>query len=85
MPFVKIKGATANFSKPGNWDEKTDGPCGQLWVRRDLYGRYNQFNFAWRPTPEELAQLIAGASVEVHIINHYMPPIGVSVVTETDE
>lgn len=85
MPFVKIKGATANFSKPSTWNEQTDGPCGQLWIRKDKHGRYDRFNFAWRPSREELAHLNAGASIEVHIVNEYMPPIGVSVVTETAE
>lgn len=84
MPFVKIKGATANFSKPAGWDPKQDGECGDLWVRRDMYGRYPQHNFAWKPSPEELALLNAGAAIEVHLVSDMMPPVGIDVVRETD-
>lgn len=82
MPFVKIKGATANFSKPRNWNDAEAGPCGDLWVRVDSYGPYKQHNFAWKPDPNELVALNAGAAIEVHIINDYMPPVGVTVVAE---
>jgi hypothetical protein len=85
MPFVKIKGATRNFTKPRTWDESQDGSCGDLWVREDTYGRYAQKNFAYRPSQEELAKLNAGGVIEVHIVSDMMPPVGVSVVTETDE
>ncbi len=85
MPFVKIKGATKNFSKPSNWDESKDGSCGDLWVRVDMYGRYKQHSFAYRPSPEDLVILNAGGAIEVNIINDYMPPVGVSAVKETDE
>lgn len=85
MPFVRIKGATKVFTKPWNWDESTDGSCGDLWVREDNHGRFDQMNFAYRPTPEELAILNAGGVLEVHIISGVMPPVGVSVVSDTDE
>lgn len=80
MPFVKIKGATANFSKPSNWDEQSEGACGDLWVRVDRYGARKQHNFAWKPDANDLAILNAGGEIETHIINDYMPPVGVSVV-----
>lgn len=79
MPFVKIAGETGNYKKPIDWDESRDGACGDLSVRKDSYGRYTQFNFAWKPTPAELAAITAGGQIEVHIINNYMPPVGVTV------
>lgn len=85
MPFVKIKGATTNFSKPHTWDEKRDGACGDLWVRVGNYGRYRQHSFAWKPDAEELRLLNEGGAVEIHIISEYMPPVGVTVVRETDK
>jgi hypothetical protein len=85
MPFVKISGATANFARPSNWDEQRDGPCGELWVRVDRYGAYKQHNFAWKPDAEQLALLNAGGVIEVHIVNEYMPPVGVSVVKQDEQ
>ncbi|ANW00658.1 hypothetical protein [Bradyrhizobium icense] len=85
MPFVKIKNATANFSKPRDWNEKEAGPCGDLWVRQDKYGPYTQFSFAWRPDAGQLKLLNAGGALEINIINDYMPPVGVSAVHATEE
>lgn len=79
MPFVKIAGATGNFSKPQNWDDKAAGECGDLWVRVDRHGPYMQHNFAWKPDAAQLAALNAGQVIEVHIISNVMPPVGVSV------
>lgn len=84
MPFVKIKGATAKFAKPRDWNEKEAGPCGDLWIRFDRYGPYLQHNFAWKPDAEQLKLLNAGGAIEVHIINEYMPPVGVSVVYDPE-
>ena len=75
MPFVKINGATANFRRPADWNEREAGPCGDLWVRVDKFGPYRQHSFAWKPDTEQLAALNAGAMIEVHIINEYMPPV----------
>lgn len=85
MPFVRIKGAANNFGKPINWDENRDGPCGDLWVRVDMYQHYRQHNFAWRPSPHELTLLMAGGAIEVSLVSDFMPPVGVSVVQKTDD
>ncbi|MGY3393405.1 hypothetical protein ACVWW6_005996 [Bradyrhizobium sp. USDA 3311] len=85
MPFVKIRGATANFGKPRNWNEKEAGPCGDLWVRVDRYGPYKQHNFAWKPDAEQLALLNGGGEIEVHLICDFMPPVGVSAVKRDEQ
>jgi len=84
MPFVKIKGATTDFGRPSNWDERRDGPCGSLWVRVGTHGRFKEHSFAWKPDSEELRILNEGGAVEIHIVNQYMPPVGATVVKETE-
>ena len=81
MHPVKIKGETASFAKPPDWDESRDGPCGNLSVRVVREGIYNCHYSNWRPTQGELEQLKAGGVVELECVG-VQPPVAVRVVPQ---
>lgn len=82
MKPTVTRGAQYNFQKPENWDDEKDGPCGDLQVRKDLYGSRGivQCVSTWKPTPEELCMLNAGGVVELAICALDQPPCAVYAV-----
>lgn len=85
MKWTTIKGRTHNFSKPRDWDDERDGPCGTLPVRVEPVSFYNYHYSAWRPDAEELALLNAGGVVELCCVG-IQPPVSIHVVeAEPDE
>jgi hypothetical protein len=58
---------------------KSQGYLG-LAVRDELYeDGTRQMVTAWTPTPDELARLLAGASIYVHLLGVEHPPIRLEV------
>ena len=82
MKWTNIEGKTHNFSKPKNWDDERDGPCGTFPVRVEEVGLYNFHFSAWKPNAEELALLNAGGVVELCCVGH-QPPVSVGVVPDS--
>lgn len=82
MLVATIKGATHNPGAPRDWTE-ANGPCGTLPIihRRDAHGNPESVS-AWKPTPEELAQLNAGGFVILSVIGWQIP---VSIYTADKE
>ena len=68
-----------HVTKPRNWDDNRDGPCGTLPVRVESYGIYDYHYSAWKPDAEELALLNAGGVVELCCVGQ-QPPVSVGVV-----
>lgn len=81
LPTV-TRGATHNFQKPENWNDQTDGSCGDLQVRAETYGERNivELISTWKPTPSELAHLNAGGVVEIGLSTTNQPPMRAYVV-----
>jgi hypothetical protein len=59
MEPIKLKGANALFVAPPRWDEATYGPCADLPARQSG----DTVATGWKPSPEELALLVAGGYV----------------------
>lgn len=76
------RGARHNYQKPENWDDEKDGPCGDLQVRKELYGSRGivQCVSTWKPSADELRALLAGGVVELAICAIDQPPCAVYVV-----
>lgn len=76
------RGAQHNYQKPENWDDDKDGPCGDLQVRKELYGSRGivQCVSTWKPSAEELRMLNAGGVVELAICTLDQPPCAVYAV-----
>jgi len=58
-------------------------------IRREHYGRFQQYTSAWKPNVQELQLLNAGGSVEVHLVGVQCPmalsvvePLGVVTVDD---
>lgn len=68
----------AVLGAPTGWDQDAL-PCDALPITRiEWEGKPAVISF-WRPSPEELAQLQAGAYVGVWVIGHTVPPMAVTV------
>ena len=83
MKWTNVRDSNANFSKPRNWDDERDGPCGTLPVRVEPVGIYNYHYSAWKPGAEELALLNAGGVVELCCVG-VQPPVSLHVVVEAE-
>lgn len=79
MQAAHIQGANKFLGKPLHWDEKKFGKCGTLPVRDEDTTLGPAMSSAWTPTPEEVAAIVAGASVYLTIIGRIHPPVCVSV------
>ena len=55
-----------------------------LHIRRDNDPVLPNVASYWRPTPDELAELVAGGCVEVVVLGHTHPPISIRTVEPAD-
>jgi hypothetical protein len=69
MIALRIRGATTRFAAPPGMDN-----CRDLWVRVENGCCVS----AWEPTPDELATLNAGGSVELWVVG-MQPPVALMV------
>lgn len=76
------RGATHNFTAPANWDETTDGKCGDLQVRAELVGERQivELFSTWKPTEDDIAHINRGGVVEIGICSGTQPAMQVGVV-----
>lgn len=74
MKPVKIAGAHVRYVAPKSWDAEANGECDDLWVRK----ADGVCESAWRPSPLELQQLNAGASVVLTVFGG-QPPVSLNV------
>lgn len=78
MDIGHIEGATVTLGQPKDWDE-SKGKCYGLpvLVGESEIGRV--MISAWFPTPDELAQLIAGESIKLWIYGNTHPVVSLTV------
>jgi hypothetical protein len=77
-----IEGHVTVAGRPENWDESVQGKCHGLPLRLDLVGDLQFMRSAWEPSDDELARLIAGATIELGISapQHPVVQMGVGAV-----
>ncbi len=69
MKPTLIDGAAVSMTPPDGWNEERHGECGVIQARV-VNGNYSM---GWRPSPEELAKLAAGACVVVSMVGGVAP------------
>jgi hypothetical protein len=76
------RNATHNFQKPANWDDSTDGPCGDLQVRAETFGDREivELISTWKPSADELDRLHDGGVIEIGLCVTSQPPMRAYVV-----
>jgi hypothetical protein len=67
------------FGAPCGWDQ-AQASCGALPVTIGEYAGQPAVMSYWRPRPDELEALNAGAYVMLVIVGHGMPPVALEVV-----
>lgn len=76
---IRISGATRNLGAPVDWTDATDRPCGHLPVRDEVVDGLPCMTSRWDPTPDELADLIAGGPLELRILGIQHPVVSLVV------
>lgn len=79
MHIGRIAGATRVLGAPRDWDVERDGVCIGLPIRDELVDDSPQMTSAWLPTEEEIARIVAGAPVYLHVPGTFHPPVMISV------
>ena len=80
MLIARIENATRNLGAPAGWERETHGTCGGLPIRDELAaGDQPCMTSAWTPTPDELARLVAGASIHLTVLGTAHPPVALAV------
>ncbi len=78
MNFIKHPTNNAVLGAPANW-EHAALPVDALPVTRgDIGGKDVVVSF-WRPTPEEIAAIVAGRAVALVVVGESMPPVALTV------
>jgi hypothetical protein len=80
MKAIEFVGQDMLLGPPGGWDNAGEGPkCGALPVKRIRDSQGTAWWSAWRPSPDELAALNAGAHVCLCVSSANHPPVAVEV------
>lgn len=76
------RGATHLFAPPENWQPETDGECGDLQVRAEVFGPREVVELfsTWKPSADELAHLNRGGVMEIGICAATQPVMQARVV-----
>jgi hypothetical protein len=84
----KVARATRSLGKPLDWNEATQGPCGDLPIRDQITRAGLEMVSEWVPDSEERRLIAAGAPVQIGIMGTVHPPlwvgVGTSVVAAAD-
>lgn len=75
MKSIPLENPDVRFGAPKDWNHETDGICHTL----DVWRRDGAWISGWQLTPEEIAKLIAGEPLFLHIFNDVHPVIAFSV------
>lgn len=81
QPF-DLPEVTRKVGAPLEWDEATQGPCETLGIVDMEVSGVPFMVSGWRPTPDELASLNAGAAVFLGISGDQHPVVFISVATD---
>lgn len=74
MNFTKHSSNNVEFGAPVDWDHATL-PCAALpATRTELQGSPVIVSF-WKPTPEELTDLVNGGTISLWVVGKSMPPV----------
>ncbi|WBO23980.1 hypothetical protein [Sphingomonas abietis] len=78
MIVTTIKGFTNVLGQPENWNIAKNGTVGGLPVRIEAHGDTISCTSAWKPSPDELAALLAGSNINLRVIGG-QPPVSIFI------
>lgn len=67
------------FVAPTNWDADQRGECADLHILDIRDGELNIMYSAWKPTKEEITDLLLGAPIWLGIVGTSHPVVSISV------
>lgn len=80
MLIGRIHGATRYLGKPPDWDDSKGVHCGSLAILdMEAANGDNVMVSAWLPTPDEVARIVAGKPVHLHVWGIGHPPVALTV------
>lgn len=79
MNSIPQENATRRLGAPALWNHETEGICHTLEIVDDNGWMIS----AWRPTPAELAKLVAGDPLFLHVQGRVHPVVAMSVGYES--
>ncbi|MBS67228.1 MAG: hypothetical protein CMK98_02945 [Pseudomonas sp.] len=80
MRAVRIAGADPKpLGAPPDWNERSDGHCSALFVRREQIGGVGYMRSAWEVEASEAAFLLAGAKLTLGIAGEQHPVVQLGV------
>lgn len=72
---------THSFGKPSTWNEETSGSCGTLSVSAETTPEGSRLVSLWRPSEEELNELLKGGVVALGIYGSSHPVVSLTTMT----
>lgn len=78
MIILEFEEQTRVLGAPKGWDQK-QLQCGMLPIADVMWDGVQAMVSYWKPTPEELAQLNAGAHIQLSVVGTSHPPVSVDV------
>lgn len=79
MKAIRFEGQNAVFGAPRDWDEAKSGPCGGLPIKRSEYRGTPTLTSYWRPSEEDIANILAGYCVRLTVFGEGHPPVSLDV------
>lgn len=79
MEIIKLPGMNRELAPPKDWDAEKDGECGTLPVFAEVVNGGMTMTSAWKPSEEELNELVKGGVVAMVIYGTMHPPIALGV------
>lgn len=79
MIILEFNGQTRVLNAPPGWNESEPIKCGMLPIRDTKNEGMPCMQSYWKPEPDELAMLAAGAHVRLTVYGHGHPPVWVDV------
>lgn len=88
MSPVYFRGQSAVCEAPPDHDPRTC-PLGEIvglpvLFLTDAHGRHLGFRSVWRPSPEEIAGIVAGGGIMVDVMAPRQPPVSLGVCHPAD-
>jgi hypothetical protein len=82
---LRMQGQTRALGAPSDWDADKSGHCSVLSIVDTEVAGHRWMVSRWEPTPDELALLNAGGSVELWICGSAHPVVSLTAAArETD-
>jgi hypothetical protein len=84
MIILEFDAQTRVLNAPAGWNESQPIQCGMLPIEDTAFDGIPAMVSYWKPTPEELAVLIAGGHIRLIVYGAQHPPVWVDALKRGD-